>query len=231
MVLTADSADPLSGSEDRPIADIRGLIAALDRRAAKFGPYHPETLATAHQLAIAFWCAGDPNRAIGILKQALQGLDPSVESNHPVRMDLLSTFAEILAEQGQLDLAAVIYRDVLGLAIRSSGANHPKSLAAKGDLSRVLFELGKTEEAACLEAEAYMSAQEYLGRNHPVTCVLAWNRALRLEASGDMTAANAIMAGELTWMLTQAQDAMEPDQKMIRAMLARRLHWDAAGEC
>src|SRR5262245_14914748 len=72
-------------------------------------------------LAIAFWCGSETTRAIGILKQALQGLEPSVESDHPVRRDLLSTFAEILAAQGQLERAAGVYREVLGLSCRRSG--------------------------------------------------------------------------------------------------------------
>jgi tetratricopeptide (TPR) repeat protein len=226
MVLTADSTDPLSGTEGRPIADIEGLMAELDRRAAEFGPYHPETVVAAHQLAVAFWCAGDPKRAIGILKQALRCFQPSAYPNHPIHLDLLGTFAEILVKQGQLDRAAAVYREAVGLAIRSSSANHPNSLAAKGDLSLVLFQLGKIEEAACLEAEAYVSAQEYLGRNHAVTCVLAWNRALRLEAAGDIAGANAVMASELTWLLTRSEESIEPDQRMIRAMLARRLQGD-----
>jgi tetratricopeptide (TPR) repeat protein len=231
MVLTADSADALSRTEDRPNADIHGLMTELDRRAGQLGPYHPETVAAAHQLAIAFWRAGDTNRALGILNQALEGLEPSVQSDHPVRLDLLGTVAEILAEQGELDRAAVIYRDVLQRSIRSFGENHSNSLAAKGDLSLVLFELGNTDEAAGLETEAYVSAQEHLGREHCVTCALAWTRALRFEATGNGIAARAILADELAWLLTKSEDSVLPDQRMIRAMLSRRLLWDAAPRC
>src|SRR5215470_5925346 len=124
MVLIADSADPLSGSEKRPVADIPLLMTELDQNAARFGPYHPETLATAHRLAVGFWCAGEVDRAIGILNQALQGLAASARPNDPVQIDLLSTLAEILVEQGSLERAAAIYREIVGLSVRISGEAH-----------------------------------------------------------------------------------------------------------
>jgi tetratricopeptide (TPR) repeat protein len=231
MVLTADSSAPPGASVNPPVEEIHALLDALDCHAAQFGSYHPETIAVAHRLSIAFWCAGETNRAIGILDQALEGLAASPAPDHTIRLDVLCTLAEILVERGHLEQAGAIYREVLELCIRRSGEGHPSSLAAKGDLAVVLFELGQTGEAARLEGEARDGARLHLGRTHPVSCVLAWNRALRCESNGDADTARSILADELAWLLTQGEDALAPDQKMIRTMLATRFHWDSAGAC
>jgi tetratricopeptide (TPR) repeat protein len=206
-------------------------MTELDQLAAQFGPYHPETVAVARQLAVGFWCAGEVDRAIGILSQALQGLASSADPNNPVRLELLCTLSEILVEQGRLEQAAAIYRDIVGLCISRSGEAHASTLAAKGDLALVLFELGQHEEAARLEDHAYARARDLLGAYHPVSCVLAWNRALRFETDGDGEAARSIIVNELAWLLTQTDEALVTDQKMIRAMLAKRLNWDSAEAC
>jgi tetratricopeptide (TPR) repeat protein len=231
MVLTADCTEPFSGSEKRPIGEIYGLIAELDWQTGQAGPYHPRTIEVAHRLSIAFWCKGEINRAVSILDQALNGLASSPEPDHPVRLDVLNTLAEILVEQSQWEHASLIYREVLDLCIRRSGENHSSSLAAKGDLAMVLFELGQTHEATLIESQAYEGARLHLGRTHPVSCVLAWNRALRFETNGDADTARSIVVGELAWLLAQADDTLAADQQMIRTMLAKRLNWGSARIC
>ncbi|SPE32752.1 hypothetical protein SBA6_210005 [Candidatus Sulfopaludibacter sp. SbA6] len=71
MVLTADCTEPFSGPGNHAAAEIHGLIGELDRHAAHFGVYHRETIAVAHRLATALWCAGEINRAISILDQSV----------------------------------------------------------------------------------------------------------------------------------------------------------------
>lgn len=158
MVLTADSADPPSGSKERPVANVPRLMMELDQHVARFGPDHPEAIAVAHRLAVGFWCAGELDRAIGILNEALQRIRLWTDPNDPLQFDLLGTLAEILAEQGRWERAAGIHRNIVGLSITRHGEAHPSTLAAKGDLALVLFELGHDEEAARLEDQVYSRA-------------------------------------------------------------------------
>jgi hypothetical protein len=162
------------------LQDIAGMWDALAASCDRFGPHHPQTLAVAHELAIALWHADDLLGAAAILKQALEGLT--------------SIF----------------------------GNKHPATLAAKGDFAAVLFELGSDHEAATLELEAFQKARSHLGKTHPVTCVLAWNRALNCERSGQIEAAREIITNELTWLLTEHPFPLEDDQNIIRKMLAER---------
>ena len=109
--------------------------------------------------------------------------------------------------------------------------NHPRSIEAKSDLAAVLFEIGKQDEAERLDHQAYEMARQYLGKTHFLTTVLAWNRAIKYECSGDMEAAKNIIVNELTWLLTEDPSGLDSDQAEIRAMLADRLDWDSARSC
>jgi hypothetical protein len=145
-----------------------------------------------------------------------------------MRVDVRSTLGEILFEQLDLERAGAIHREVLEHRVRHTGANHALSLAAKADLATALFALGHDEEAAWLEREAFESAQTHLGKTHSVTCVLAWNRALNYERSGDVDSARRVFADELVWLLAEDPSSLETDQNIVRSMLAERLSWDCA---
>jgi tetratricopeptide (TPR) repeat protein len=210
---------------------IQPLAALLDSYTDRFGPYHPDTLAVVKELAIAFWRAGDIDKAVGLLDQALDYLTSTFGEEHPVRVDILSTLGEIMFEQRHLEQAGMILREVLDCCVRRSGANHASSLAAKGSLAAALFDLGHEEEAGFLEREAFESAQVHLGKTHPVTSVLAWNRTLMYERRRDPDSAREVTVNELVWLLAEDPSRLEADQNAIRIMLAERLDWDGAREC
>jgi tetratricopeptide (TPR) repeat protein len=209
---------------------IPDLFDALNQTTSRLGAFHPQTLDVVNRLAIAFWEIGDISQAIRLLEQAIEanacsGLDD------PVRSLLLCTLAQIVVEQARWDRAATLYREVLEACMRRFGSNHASSLAAKCDLALVLFELGQAEEASELEREASETARKHLGKTHPVTCVLAWNRATRLENNGDPNAARTILVDDLVWLLTEADANLETDHHTIKAMLAKRWEWQSAPVC
>jgi hypothetical protein len=95
----------------------------------------------------------------------------------------------------------------------------------------MLYHLGQDDEASRLEQEAFEGARIHLGKNHPVTCVLAWNRAMSYEGTGDLDSAQSIIVGELVWLLAAEPSCLEPDQNAIRGLLERRVNWAGAIEC
>jgi hypothetical protein len=125
----------------------------------------------------------------------------------------------------------MLYREVLEACIRRFGSDHASTLTAKGDLALVLFELGEANEASELEREAWKSARKHLGGRHPVTCVLAWNRALRLENNGDANAARTILVDDLVWLLAEEDANLETDHHTVKALLAERWEWQTAKVC
>jgi hypothetical protein len=211
--------------------DILELFVALDSHTNQFGPYDPHTVAVVNELAVALWRAGDSDQAVGLLSQALDGLEQPPGGEGTVRVNLLCTLGEIMVEQCRMEQARTVYREVVDLCVRRSGECHPSSLAAKGDLALVLFSLGEVTEAGHVEEQAIADARIHLGCKHPVTCVLAWNRVLRYDLSGDSNAAQEIVRNELAWLLTEQDSRLEPDQQTIRYMLAKRLNWDTATVC
>ena len=211
--------------------ELEGHVATLRFCTAQLGPCHPRTLAAANRLAIAFWLAGYTDQAFSLLDQALDFVASTLGSDHPMRVDFLSTLGEILFEQRQVEQAQAIQREVLEYRIRHSGPNDSASLEAKGDLAAMLYELGQHEEAGRFEQEAFEGARAHLGKAHPLTCVLAWNRAMSCERSGDLDSARSIMVNELAWLLGAEPSCLVPDQHAIRTFLERRLNWAQAAVC
>jgi tetratricopeptide (TPR) repeat protein len=224
---------PQPATDARPgdSEELASRVALLELCTDMWGPCHQETFAAAHQLGIAFWEAGHGERAIGLLDQALDGLTSTLGREHPLRLGMLSTLGEILFDQRHLDQAGAVQREVLACCVERSGANHPTSLEAKGTLAAILFELGDAEEAGRLEQEAFEAAQQHLDKTHPVACVLAWNRAMSYEGSGDPDAARRLIVDQLVWLLAEDPEGLEDDARVIRAMLAERLDWNAPRAC
>jgi hypothetical protein len=223
-------------------AEIYDLMVALNSHTDLFGPYDPQTLSVANKLAIAFWRSGEIDQAIGLLDRALdRGTDgapdrtmdqpSSLTLEHPVQIDLLNTMVKIMFEQHYFEQACTLQREVLESCVQRSGADHPRSIEAKVDLAAILFELGQDKEAALLEEEAFGNARIHLGKSHPVTCVLAWNRVVSCERRGDLESARKVIVSELAWLLTEDPSGLESELSTIRALLSKRLHWDAAAAC
>ena len=210
---------------------IYGFMAALDSYTDRFGPCHPQTVAMANKLAIAFWRAGEVCQAIALLDQVLRDLDTSPEPENPMRVDLLSTLAKIFFEQNHLEQACLIQCEVLEGHVRHSGIDHESSLEAKGDLAAILFGLGQNKAATALEEEALESARIHLGKTHSVTCVLAWNRALSYERNEDPDSAKKVLVSHLVWLLAEDPSRLDAAQNAVRSMLAERLNWDMARVC
>ena len=225
------NATLLPDSEASPADEIYGFMTALDSYTDLLGPFHPQTLAMANMLAVAFWRAGEVDQAMALLDQVLDRLRSSRAPEDPTRVDMLSTLAKILFEQRHLERASIIQREVLEWRVRHSGVNDPASLEAKGDLAVILFELGQYGEAAALEEETFDTARIHLGKTNPISCVLAWNRALRQERGGDPDSARRIIVSELVWLLAEDPSCLDTDQNTVRSMLAERLNWDIARTC
>lgn len=224
-------SSPKSAASLDEADELYELMVTLDLNTDLHGQHDPQTLAAAKRLAIAFWHAGEIERAISLLAEMLDRLNSCFAPEYPMRVDVLSTLGEILFEQRYLEQAGAVQREVLEWRIRHSGPNHPNSLEAKGDLAAVLFELGQDEEAARLEQEAFESARAYLSKTHPVASVLAWNRALTYERLQDHESARRIVISELVWLLAEDPSGLEASQNTIRMLLAKRLDWDAARAC
>jgi tetratricopeptide (TPR) repeat protein len=211
--------------------ELEAHVAALRLCTEQLGPSDPRTLTAANRLAVAFWLAGYTHEAFSVLDQALDFVASTLGSDHPMRVDLLSTLGEILFEQRHVQEAEAVQREVLDHRIRHSGPNHSASLEAKGDLAAMLYDLGKDEDADRFEQEAFEAARTHLGQAHPVTCVLAWNRAMSCERCGDLDSARSIIVDELLWLLGAETSCLEPNQQMIRTFLERRLNWANATAC
>jgi hypothetical protein len=169
--------------------------------------------------------------AVAYLWEALEASTDRLGAHHSETLAIAHTLAISLWHAGDMQNAATILNKAVDRLTSSLGINHPATLAAKGDFAAILFELGRDAEGSLLESEALESARAHLGKVHSVTTVLAWNRALNCERSGDLDTAREIITSELTWLLTESPLLLEEDQNTIRTMLAERLEWDDPPAC
>ena len=79
--------------------DILELFAALDSHTNQFGPYDPHTVAVVNELAMALWRAGDSDQAVGLLSQALDGLEYISDDSNAVHEIVRNQLAWLLTEQ------------------------------------------------------------------------------------------------------------------------------------
>lgn len=168
---------------------------------------------------------------IARLWDALEASTDRLGPHHSETLAIAHTLGISLWHAGDLQSAATILKRAVESLASSCGATHPATLAAEGDFAAILFELGRDAEGSSLELAALERARLHLGKGHAVTTVLAWNRALNCEHSGQLDAARDIMANELSWLLREHPSELEDDQNIIRSMLAKRFQWDDAPSC
>jgi len=207
------------------------LMVDVESHTAGYGPNHPDTLAAAKRLAIAFRDCGEVAQAIDLLTRILDQPASSSQVDDRVRVDLLSTLGQMLLEQGHLEQATLVQRKVLEWRIRYAGSDDPSSLDAKADLATLLFALGEDEEANTLEQEAFESARLHLEKTHPVACILAWNRAAYYDRCGDPDSSRRILITELVWLLAEDPSRLGKAENRIRSLVSKRLNWDFQTPC
>ena len=110
-----------------------------------------------------------------------------------MRVDVLTTLAEILFEQRDLERAVAIHREILEHSVRHSGANHPSALAVQADLA----------------ARSYSNLARM--RKLPHSSAKRSKLPERIyERRGDLDSANRLFTDDLTWLLTEDPSAGTP---------------------
>ena len=103
-----------------------------------------------------------------------------------------STMARVLYEQGKLDEALALFREVLAMCREVLGERHPDTLASMNNTANVLKAKGELDEALALHRKALALRREVLGERHPDTLGSMNNTATVLKAKGELDEALAL---------------------------------------
>jgi hypothetical protein len=116
------------------------MLATLCSYESWFGPYHPQTLYLMTNVAVAFWQAGEPERARPLLEGVVRDVDHCLGREHDARLGALAALRDLLVDQRDYDRAASIQRELLECLILRLGSDHPETVRARAAHRAMLFD-------------------------------------------------------------------------------------------
>jgi ankyrin repeat protein/tetratricopeptide (TPR) repeat protein len=176
-----------------------------DLRRKTLGENHAETIATIISLATTLYndnkLAEAATLEMAVVEKRRRTLGEehadtvAAQKNLTVTLAAMNRLSNSYWEEGRLEDAAQLKREILGMQREIFGLDHPGTLTATGNLATVLYDQGKLEEAATLEREVVGKRRKAIGEEHPdtiqainnlkVTLTAMSNRASSLRTEGE----------------------------------------------
>jgi tetratricopeptide (TPR) repeat protein len=180
---------------------------SLARQRRLRGNDHPDTLASAHSLAVDLRRLSEasnlpiPQRR-RVEAQAARDLDADtlarrrriLGDDHPDTLRTANGLAVDLLKLGDVEAARDLYEETLARRRRALGDDHPDTLISASNLAARLHTLGEVHAARDLDADTLTRRRRVLGDDHPDTLRSASNLAANLRKLGDMQAARDLYA-------------------------------------
>ena len=188
---------------------------------ARLGDDHPDTLASAGNLAIRLVELGEYEQARALAEDTLTRRRRVLGEDHPNTLTSANLFARCLAALGEYEQARALDEDTLTRYRRVLGEDHPNTLWLANNLAIRLAELGEHEQARALDEDTLTRRRRVLGEDHPDTLTSASNLAIRLAALGEHEQARALDEDTLTRRRVLGED--HPDTLTSASNLAIRL--------
>ena len=171
-------------------------VLAAKRRV--LGAEHPDTLATAGNLAQSLSGQGLYSEAVEINRQVFEAMRRVLGAQHPDTLTAAGNLAQSLSGQGNPAEAEEIERGVLADATLVLGPEHPDTLATAGNLAQSLSCQGKYVEAEQINRDVLAVAKRVLGAEHPDSLMTANNLATFLAHQGKLAEAESMLVAVLT---------------------------------
>ena len=134
---------------------------------------------------------------VALYREAVEGWRDLCGPRHPQLLQAMSSYSQMLQDQGDLSTAEPLAREVEQTSRDVLGAMHPDSLVAMSNLAQLLTASGKTDEAKPLALEAVDGMREIIGPDSPQTLVALSNLAQTLASLGHFDLAEPLMREDL----------------------------------
>jgi tetratricopeptide repeat protein/TIR domain-containing protein/NB-ARC domain-containing protein len=158
---------------------------AYQQRRTRLGEDHPDTLASAGNLALGLTALGEYQQARDLDRDTLDRFRRLLGDDHSDTLTCASNLARDLRTLGQHQQAHDLDRDTVDRRRRVLGEDHPNTLNSANNLARDLFELGEYQQAHDLDRDTLNRFRRLLGEDHPDTLNCAHNVALDLSTLGE----------------------------------------------
>ena len=174
----------------REIASM-GLSARMESKLKVFGPNHPESLKTMHNLATAYSESGRQREALGLRKRVLKLTEARFGLENRQTITAMDALALSLKEAGHQGEALRMNLKALELSMAFSEGT-PSTPLLKWNRASFLSDSGKHEEALELQREVVDLLRSTSGPTHPDTLRAMSNLAAFLLKVGRADEATAM---------------------------------------
>ncbi|HYS36957.1 MAG TPA: FxSxx-COOH system tetratricopeptide repeat protein [Pseudonocardiaceae bacterium] len=157
---------------------------AHNRRLARLGVDHPDTLAAAGNLALGLQALGQVEQARDLDQDTLERCRRVFGDDDPYTLTSASNLAIDLRALGQDEQARDLDQDTLDRRRRVFGDDHPGTLTSANNLAVALYALGQHGQARDLDQDTLERRRRILGDDHPDALASANNFAVDLRALG-----------------------------------------------
>ncbi|MEU1616187.1 FxSxx-COOH system tetratricopeptide repeat protein [Streptomyces sp. NPDC005722] len=162
------------------------LATSLHRSwATALGEDHPDTLASAFQLATSLAHRAQYVEARRRHEDALERRRRVLGEDHPDTLQSANNFSSTLFSIGEYAEARRRHEDTLERRRRVLGEDHPDTLQSANNFSSTLSRLGEYAEARRRHEDALERRRRVLGEDHPDTLSSAQNLAIALGNLGE----------------------------------------------
>lgn len=120
--------------------ELPSMVATLCSYESWLGPYHPQTLCLATEVAIAYWQAGKYNQARPLLERMVRDLGRHLGSTHDLRMRAITTLRDLLLAQHEYGRAGVLQAEILECQTGRLGSQDLQTHATRANLATILLE-------------------------------------------------------------------------------------------
>ncbi|KAF8458481.1 hypothetical protein BGX38DRAFT_570907 [Terfezia claveryi] len=131
------------------------------------GVAHPDTLATAHGMALVYLQQGQYDKMLEWYGRVLAGSEKSLGVDHPTTLATVNMMAMVYTRQGQYDKALQWYGRVLAGWEKSLGVDHPTTLAMVNMMAKVYTQQGQYDKALQWYGRVLAGREKSLGVDHP----------------------------------------------------------------
>jgi len=168
--------------EPRPARPLSERAFVLHQRL--LGDNHPDTLHSAHNLALNLSALGEHERARQLHEQILPHYRRVLGEDHFDTLTAAFNLATTLRALGECARARQLDEDTLIRRRRMLGEDHRATLGSASHLAADLRALGERESARQLDEDTLIRYRRLLGEDHPDTLASAHNLATTLRTLG-----------------------------------------------
>jgi tetratricopeptide (TPR) repeat protein len=161
----------------------------VEKRKARLGEDHPETLTSFNSLAILYENQGDYKKALFFHETCLKKRKAVLGEDHQDTLVSLNNLAELCCIQRDFTKALTLYEECLKKSRLTLGEEHPSTLTSLNNLAILYRNQQEYDKALPLFEECLKKRKAVLGEDHPSTITSLNNLAVLYSIQDDLDSA------------------------------------------